>query len=268
MFATAYGNNLLDRETEKKTVYRLSRSAAHSVFAEINHKADQIYGQFDKIWPFNRSNRNATLIKQAIANGLYKQFGAKVVSEIPYTVKAQVEKSSVSVANHLKERGRPPTRQEAQYMSQQLAGSTQNLIRNNANNAWQKFQNEKRKEGQKMVNPENSLMKRESFLERIRNRFKFFQIDPVKQAWVVPVVTIVLVFVAFAFLPGLSIAVMFWQTVIMYGVIYPLVNKLFLGYYFYQGEASSQNIGPEQSMGAQQGGIDQSIIGAQQGGGF
>ncbi len=39
-------------------------------------------------------------------------------------------------------------------------------------------------------------------------------------------------------LPEMTLAIGIWQTILQFGIIQPIVNKLFLGYYFYDEDGS------------------------------
>jgi len=217
------------------------------------------------MWPFNKGKRNGTRMKKAIANGLYKSFGEKTIRELPINIKNEIDKNSERIAMSAKQRGRPPTQQELQYMSRKVSENTQRVVAYHANNEWQKFQNREREAANKMINPRNNLSKRD-FIENFRNKFKFFrEFDEAKYGWIHTIITALLFIAPAFFLPQMAIVAVFWQTVISYFILMPIVNKLFKNYYFWEDTPQQNGIGQAQSMGPQQFSGEEQSMGAYQG---
>jgi hypothetical protein len=180
---------------EREAVLELSKFATKAVYADIGRKADQIYTKFEKILhPLQKKelNKNSARIKQAISNHLYQKFGDPVKKEIPHVIKASVEKASDDI--NLKMKNIPPgvhmTDHQSQMLSYQIsldmAQKTQSNLISRISRKWNAFEKKNREGALKehgLSNYGNSLGKRD-FLDNIRQRFKFFQIDPETQWWV------------------------------------------------------------------------------------
>ena len=182
-----------------------------------------------------------------ISDHLYKSFGLPAIQKIPSNIKASLEKVSDDLNTNFQ--NIPPgyqlTEKQVKQLSAQVAYKTQHVVTKGISNDWEAFQLTEKEKGMKdlerngIFKRDGSLNKRD-ILDKIRARFKFFQIDPTKKWWVVPLVSLVIILFTFAILlPEMTLAVGIWQTILQFGFIQPVISKLFLGYYFYDSKGSS-----------------------------
>ena len=250
--AQANANNLLDIE-QRKAVYQMSYLSVKAVKSEIKEKAAKIMSEFDRFFsPFGKRELlpRSNIIRTAIESYLYESFGKKTINQIPYTLKQEVEKTGPIIQRKLKH-GQPTRRQLQDYASE-IAEVTQNRVKKDVGSKWDQFQQHEREKGMNEIGVQdtrNGLGKRDfnDMMERIRAKFKIFQLKGPAKLWISIAIPLVLSMVIFAFvLPELTLAAGIWQAVIYFGILTPITNKLFLGYYFYD----SGNGGQQQSLQA------------------
>jgi hypothetical protein len=233
---------------EKEAVDRLSESASEAVMGDIHRKADQMFKKFEKIvHPLQKRelNKNSSRIKQAISDHLYREYGTPVIQKIPSIIKDSIEKSSDDLDLLSNPSEYQLSYQQAEKLADQISldmtQRTQSNLMKNVNSKWQAFEKatrEKASREQGLVNYGNSLGKRD-FLDKVRQKYKFFQIDPTTQSWIPVVISLVIMLFSFAvFLPGMTLSYGIWQTILQFAFIQPIINKLFLGYYFYDNGAN------------------------------
>jgi len=256
--AQANAYNLLDIENKKKAVYQMSYYSATAVKSQIKEKAAKIHSEFDRFFsPFGKRELlpRGNTIRAAIENYLYESFGKKAINQIPYTLKQEVERTEASLQRGLQRRPQgqgPPTAEEIQYYSNRIAENTQNRVKKDVGSTWDQFQREERGRGMNELGVKdtgNGLGKRDfnDMLERIRGKFKIFQLNGSARIWVPIAIQLVFCIVIFAFFfPQLTLASGIWQTVIQFTIIMPITNKLFNGYYYY----NNANSGQQQSLPA------------------